>query len=108
MPDKNSSFKFHHKKLVDMFIKKLSLLNERDFKIMEQTFDDMMYPKVFSKEGVRIEKTDDKVAYFTQFANSLLDTNKFDPSSSLSTLLEMMAIELTVINAKMEYTDKEE
>lgn len=108
MADKNSSFKFHYKKLVDMFIEKLSLLNERDFKIMEQTFDDMMYPKVFSKEGVKIEKTDDKVAYFTQFVNSLLDTNKFDPSYSLSTLLEMIAIERAVINARIEYTNKEE
>lgn len=42
MPSKNSLFKLNYKKLVDIFIEKLPLLNERDFKIMEQTFNDMV------------------------------------------------------------------
>lgn len=108
MPSKNSLFKLNYKKLVDIFIEKLPLLNERDFKIMEQTFNDMVYYKAFSKHGVKIENNGDKVAYFTQVATCLLDTNKFDLSFSISILLEMIAIERAVINARIEYTNKEE
>lgn len=106
MFDKTSILKYYSKKLVDTFIEKLPLFNERDFKIMEQTFNDMMYPKAFSKRGIKIEETDDKVAYFTQFVTCLSDNGKLDLSFGTSALIEIIAIERAVINARIEYTDK--
>ena len=91
------------KNLQKMFAEKLPYFNNKDFKVMSKTFEDMQYKKAFENYGVDIEETDDKVKYFTEFSKALLDNNRFDIHFSNAMLLEMVAIERAVINARCIY-----
>lgn len=91
------------KNLQKMFAEKLPYFSDKDFKVMSKTFEDMQYKKAFENYGVDIEETDDKVKYFTEFSKALLDNNKFDAYFSNAMLLEMVAIERAVINARCIY-----
>ena len=91
------------KNLQKMFSEKLPYFSDKDFKVMGKTFEDMQFKKAFENYGVNIEETDDKVKYFTEFSKALLDNNKFDTSFSNAMLLEMVAIERAVINARCIY-----
>ena len=91
------------KNLQKMFAEKLPYFNNKDFKVMGKTFEDMQFKKAFENYGVNIEETDDKAKYFTEFSKALLDNNKFDTSFSNAMLLEMVAIERAVINARCIY-----
>ena len=91
------------KNLQKMFAEKLPYFSDKDFKVMGKTFEDMQFKKAFENYGVNIEETDDKVKYFTEFSKALLDNNKFDTSFSNAMLLEMVAIERAVINARCIY-----
>ena len=91
------------KNLQKMCAEKLPYLSDKDFKVMGKTFEDMQFKKAFENYGVNIEETDDKVKYFTEFSKALLDNNKFDTSFSNAMLLEMVAIERAVINARCIY-----
>ena len=91
------------KNLQKMFAEKLPYFNNKDFKVMSKTFEDMQFKKFFENYGVNIEETDDKVKYFTEFSKALLDNNRFDTRFSNSMLLEMVAIERAVINARCIY-----
>ena len=91
------------KNLQKMFAEKLPYFSDKDFKVMGKTFEDMPFKKAFENYGVNIEETDDKVKYFTEFSKALLDNNKFDTSFSNAMLLEMVAIERAVINARCIY-----
>lgn len=91
------------KNLQKMFAEKLPYFNDKDFKILTETFEDMQFKKFFENYGVNIEETDDKVKYFTEFSKALLDNNRFSISFSNSILLEMVAIERAVINARYIY-----
>ena len=91
------------KNLQKMFAEKLPCFNNKDFKVMSKTFEDMQYKKAFENYGVNIEETDDKVKYFTELSKALLDNNKFVAHFSNAMLLEMVAIERAVINARCIY-----
>lgn len=91
------------KNLQKMFAEKLPYFNNKDFKVMSKTFEDMQYKKAFENYGVDIEETDDKLKYFTELSKALLDNNKFDAHFSNAMLLEMVAIERAVINARCIY-----
>ena len=91
------------KNLQKMFAEKLPYFSDKDFKVMGKTFEDMQFKKAFENYGVNIEETDDKVKYFKEFSKALLDNNKFDTSFSNAMLLEMVAIERAVINARCIY-----
>ena len=91
------------KNLQKMFAEKLPYFSDKDFKVMGKTFEDMPFKKAFENYGVNIAETDDKVKYFTEFSKALLDNNKFDTSFSNAMLLEMVAIERAVINARCIY-----
>ena len=91
------------KNLQKMFAEKLPYFNDKDFKVLTETFEDMQFKKFFENYGVNIEETDDKVKYFTEFSKALLDNNIFSISFSNSILLEMVAIERAVINARYIY-----
>ena len=91
------------KNLQKMFAEKLPYFSDKDFKVMGKTFEDMQFKKAFENYGVNIEETDDKVKYFTEFSKALLDNTKFDTSFSNAMLLEMVAIERAVINARCIY-----
>ena len=91
------------KNLQKMFAEKLPYFSDKDFKVMGKTFEDMQFKKAFENYGVNIEETDDKVKYFTEFSKALLNNNKFDTSFSNAMLLEMVAIERAVINARCIY-----
>ena len=91
------------KNLQKMFAEKLPYFSDKDFKVMGKTFEDMQFKKACENYGVNIEETDDKVKYFTEFSKALLDNNKFDTSFSNAMLLEMVAIERAVINARCIY-----
>ena len=91
------------KNLQKMFAEKLPYFSDKDFKVMGKTFEDMQCKKAFENYGVNSEETDDKVKYFTEFSKALLDNNKFDTSFSNAMLLEMVAIERAVINARCIY-----
>ena len=91
------------KNLQKMFAETLPYFSDKDFKVMGKTFEDMQFKKAFENYGVNIEETDDKVKYFTEFSKALLDNNKFDTSFSNAMLLEMVAIERAVINARCIY-----
>ena len=91
------------KNLQKMFAEKLPYFSDKDFKVLSKTFEDMQYKKAFENYGVNIEETDDKVKYFKEFSKALLDNNKFDTSFSNAMLLEMVAIERAVINARCIY-----
>ena len=69
------------KNLQKMFAEKLPYFNDKDFKVLSKTFEDMQYKKAFENYGVNIEETDDKVKYFTEFSKALLDNNRFDTVS---------------------------
>ena len=89
--------------LQKMFAEKLPYFNNKDFKVMSKTFEDMQYKKAFEDYGVDIEETDDKLKYFTELSKALLDNNKFGAHFSNAMLLEMVAIERAVINARCIY-----
>ena len=89
------------KNLQKMFAEKLPYFNNKDFKVMRKTFEDMQYKKAFENYGVDIEETDDKL--IIELSKALLDNNKFDTSFSNAMLLEMVAIERAVINARCIY-----
>lgn len=91
------------KNLQKMFAEKLPYFNNKDFKVMSKTFEDMQYKKAFENYDVDIEETDDKLKYFTELSKALLDNNKFDAHFSNAMLLEMVAIERAVINARCIY-----
>ena len=91
------------KNLQKMFAEKLPYFNNKDFKVMSKTFEDMQYKKAFEDYGVDIEETDDKLKYFTELSKALLDNNKFCAHFSNAMLLEMVAIERAVINARCIY-----
>ena len=91
------------KNLQKMFAEKLPYFNNKDFKVMSKTFEDMQFKKFFENYGVNIEETDDKVKYFTEFSKALLDNNRFDTRFSNAMLLDMVAIERAVINARYIY-----
>ena len=91
------------KNLQKMFAEKLPYFSDKDFKVMSKTFEDMQFKKAFENYGVNIEETDDKVKYFTEFSKALLDNNKFVAHFSNAMLLEMVAIERAVINARCIY-----
>lgn len=91
------------KNLQKMFAEKLPYFSDKDFKVMSKTFEDMQYKKAFENYGVDIEETDDKLKYFTEFSKALLDNNKFGAYFSNAMLLEMVAIERAVINARCIY-----
>ena len=91
------------KNLQKMFAEKLPYFSDKDFKVMGKTFEDMQFKKAFENYGVNVEETDDKVKYFTEFSKALLDNNKFDTSFSNAMLLEMVAIERAIINARCIY-----
>ena len=91
------------KNLQKMFAEKLPYFSDKDFKVMGKTFEDMQFKKAFENYGVNIEETDDKLKYFTELSKALLDNNKFDTSFSNAMLLEMVAIERAVINARCIY-----
>lgn len=91
------------KNLQKMFAEKLPYFSDKDFKVMSKTFEDMQYKKAFENYGVDIEETDDKVKYFTEFSKALLDNNRFDTPFSNAMLLEMVAIEKAIINARCIY-----
>ena len=99
----NTNFFDTAKNLQKMFAEKLPYFSDKDFKVMGKTFEDMQFKKAFENYGVNIEETDDKVKYFTEFSKALLDNNKFDTSFSNAMLLEMVAIERAVINARCIY-----
>ena len=63
----------------------------------------MQFKKFFENYVVNIEETDDKVKYFTEFSNALLDNNRFDTRFSNAMLFDMVAIERAVINARCIY-----
>ena len=91
------------KNLQKMFAEKLPYFSDKDFKVMGKTFEDMQFKKAFENYGVNIEETDDKVKYFTEFSKALLDNNKFGAHFSNAMLLDMVAIERAVINARCIY-----
>lgn len=91
------------KNLQKMFAEKLPYFSDKDFKVMSKTFEDMQYKKAFENYGVDIEETDDKLKYFTEFSKALLDNNRFDTPFSNAMLLEMVAIERAIINARCIY-----
>lgn len=91
------------KNLQNMFVEKLPYFNDNDFKVMSKTFEDMQYKKAFENYGVDIEETDDKLKYFTEFSKALLDNDRFDAHFSNAMLLEMVAIERAIINARCIY-----
>ena len=94
------------KNLQKMFAEKLPYFNDKDFKVLTETFEDMQFKKAFENYGVNIEETDDKIKYFTEFSKALLDNNRFDTCFSNAILLEMVAIERAVINARCIYLSK--
>lgn len=91
------------KNLQKMFVEKLPYLDDKDFKAMSKTFSDMQYPKAFKQMGVVIEENEDKAKYFTEFSKALLDSDKFETHFSSAMLLEMVAIERAIINARCIY-----
>ena len=91
------------KNLQNMFAEKLPYFSDKDFKVMSKTFEDMQFKKAFENYGANIEETDDKVKYFTEFSKALLDNNRFDTPFSNTMLLEMVAIERAIINARCIY-----
>ena len=91
------------KNLQKMFAEKLPYFNDKDFKVLSKTFEDMQFNKFFENYGVNIEETDDKLKYFTELSKALLDNNKFGAHFSNAMLLDMVAIERAVINARCIY-----
>ena len=91
------------KNLQKMFAEKLPYFSDKDFKVMGKTFEDMQFKKFFENYGVNIEETDDKLKYFTELSKALLDNNKFGAHFSNAMLLDMVAIERAVINARCIY-----
>ena len=91
------------KNLQKMFAEKLPYFNDKDFKVLSKTFEDMQYKKAFENYGVNIEETDDKLKYFTELSKALLDNKKFGAHFSNAMLLDMVAIERAVINARCIY-----
>ena len=91
------------KNLQKMFVEKLPYFNDKDFKVLSKTFEDMQFKKFFENYGVNIEETDDKLKYFTELSKALLDNNKFGAHFSNAMLLDMVAIERAVINARCIY-----
>lgn len=90
-------------KLRDMFVDKLPYFSRNDLKAMRRTFSDMQYGKAFKNEGVDINETDDDMEYFEGISSLLVDDSKFEPSFGVARLLEMVAIERAIINARFVY-----